>query len=220
MTLHYDGSFESFLCLIYEVYYKKLRPTNIIKQEPKILLIDEIFQIEHNEENILKVLNSLKTKFKQCHLETILNTFMCDREEFELALLEFIIIGFKSQSELNNITNQSIFYIQNLQNKLFRAYHKMCGYLRFEEIEDGTLYAKIENKFNLTPLLGRHFLKRFNNQNYIIHDIKRKIAFVKNGNFANIHTVQSFDMPIFSPNEDKFKNLWKTFFESVAIKSR
>ncbi len=57
--------------------------------------------------------------------------------------------------------------------------HKLTGFIRFEELEDKTLYAKIESKFNVVYFLGRHFLKRFNNQNFIIHDLNRKLAFVK-----------------------------------------
>ena len=31
MILLYDGTFEGFLSLVYEVYYKKLKPTKIYK---------------------------------------------------------------------------------------------------------------------------------------------------------------------------------------------
>ena len=68
--------------------------------------------------------------------------------------------------------------------------------------------------------LGNHFLERFNNQNYIIHDVNRKLAYVKIGDTHQVQEVATFDEPIVSQNEEKFSNLWKTFFTSVAIKSR
>ena len=37
--------------------------------------------------------------------------------------------------------------------------HKLTGFIRFEELEDKTLYAKIESKFNVVYVLGRHFQK-------------------------------------------------------------
>jgi len=68
--------------------------------------------------------------------------------------------------------------------------------------------------------LGKHFLKRFNNQTYIIHDIQRKIAFIKNDDFIGVQEVATFEEPKTSADEQKFSKLWRTFFESVAIESR
>ena len=220
MILVYDKTFEGFLSLVYEVYYKKLSPTSILKTTPNNLVLEEMIIIKTDETKSAKVLNAFQNKFLKKHFETILNVFMCDSVNFELDLLHFIILGFKNQNELSNINHSFVFNIQNLQKELFRQYHKMSGFIRFIELDDGTLYAKIDTKFNLVYFLGKHFLKRFNNQTYIIHDIKRKIAFVKNSSFLGIQNIASFEEPKISQNEEKFSTLWKTFFHSVAIESR
>jgi probable DNA metabolism protein len=137
-----------------------------------------------------------------------------------MELLEYIVLGFKDQKELQNINNTAVFYLQNLQKELFRQNHKMTGFVRFVELEDGVLYARIETKFNVVYFLGKHFLKRFNNQNYIIHDTKRQLAFIKNNSFVGVQSVASYELPTLSSSEEKFQKLWKTFFESVAIESR
>jgi len=220
MIVVYNGSFESFLTLIYEVYYSKLQVTQIKKQMPESLFLEEIIEIQIDKEKYTKVLKALQTKFQKKHFETILNIFMCDSIDFELDLLAFIILGFKDQKELLNINNISVFNIQNLQRELFRFNHKMTGFVRFIELEDGTLYAKIDTKFNVVYFLGKHFLKRFNNQKYIIHDIKRELAFVHNEFVKGVQNVSSFEMPKHSKDEQKFQKLWKTFFDSVSIESR
>jgi probable DNA metabolism protein len=96
----------------------------------------------------------------------------------------------------------------------------MYGFVRFEELDDGTLYAKVENKFNVVHFLAKHFLKRFNNQNFIIHDINRKIAYIKNEHLQGMQEIAEFDIPEYSQNEEKFQNLWKKFFNTVTIESR
>lgn len=176
--------------------------------------------IEYNEEKSYKVLEALKKKFKKKYFESILNTFMCDSVEFEKDLLNYIALGFKDQRELENINNESVFKIINLQKEFFSVYHKMSGFVRFEELDDGTLYAKIDVKFNVLYYLGKHFSKRFNNQKYIIHDIKRKLAFLHNEDYKGIENVSSFKAPTMSKDEEKFQKLWKTFFDSVSIESR
>lgn len=220
MILLYDGTFEGFLSLVYEVYYKKLKPTKIYKTLPNEILFEEILEINSSKESGIKVLNAIKTKFPKEILEKILNIFMCDSKEFEMALLEYIVIGFKDSKQLYNINNSCVFYLNNLEKELFRVTHKLTGFIRFEELEDKTLYAKIESKFNVVYFLGRHFLKRFNNQNFIIHDINRKIAFVKIENDFSVQEVAFFDEPNYSSNEQKFQKLWKSFFSGVTINER
>ena len=220
MILLYDGTFEGFLSLVYEVYYKKLKPTKIYKTLPNEILFEEILEINSSKESGIKVLNAIKTKFPKEILEKILNIFMCDSKEFEMALLEYIVIGFKDSKQLYNINNSCVFYLNNLEKELFRVTHKLTGFIRFEELEDKTLYAKIESKFNVVYFLGKHFLKRFNNQNFIIHDINRKLAFVKMQNDFSVQEVAFFDEPNYSSNEEKFQKLWKSFFSGVTINER
>lgn len=220
MILVYDKTFEGFLTLTYDVYYKKLKVSKILKEYPNILEIEEIKKIKTNENKATKVLEALKNKFPKESLELILNIFMCDSKEFELNLLKFIVLGFKNKDELFNINKQEVFYLQTIEKELFRQVHKMYGFVRFQELDDGTLYARIETKYNLVYFLGRHFLKRLNNQKYIIHDINRKLAFIKNDDFTGIQNVTSFKEPNLSKDEEKFEKLWQTFFKSVTIQER
>ena len=220
MILVYDGTFEGFLSLVYEVYYKKLKPIKIYKTLPNEMIFEEILEINTSKDNAIKVLTAIKTKFPKELIQRILNIFMCDSKEFEMALLEYIIIGFKDFKQLYNINNSCVFYLNSLEKELFRLVHKMYAFIRFEELEDGTLYGKIESKFNVVYFLGKHFLKRFNNQNFIIHDLDRKLAFVKIDEEFSIQEVAYFDEPIFSSNEEKFQKLWKSFFKGVTIKER
>lgn len=220
MILVYDGSFEGFLSLVYDVYYEKLTPIKIYKTLPNEIIFEEIKDIQTSKENSIKVLDAIKSKFPKDIVQKILNIFMCDTREFELNLLEYIIIGFKEAKQLFNINIPCVFYLNNLEKELFKNVHKMYAFIRFEELEDGSLYGKIESKFNLIYFLGKHFLKRFNNQNFIIHDINRKLAFVKIEDNYSIQEVAYFDEPIYSSNEQKFQKLWKSFFSGVTIKER
>lgn len=220
MILIYDKSFEGFLTLVYDVYYEKLKVSEVLKEYPNILILEEIKEIKTDEIKASKVLEALKKNFPKNSFEMILNSFMCDSKEFEIYLLKFIILGFKNKKELFNINNKEVLYLQNLESELFRHVHKMYGFVRFQELDDNTLYAKIETKFNIVYFLGKHFFKRLNNQNFIIHDLKRKLAFIKNDDFLGIQNIASFEEPKLSKDEEKFNRLWHTFFESVSIKER
>lgn len=220
MILVYDESFEGYLSLIYDVYYQKLKPASIYKKLPNEIIFEEIIEIQTEEEKYTKVLNAIKSNLSKQIVQKILNIFMCDSKNFEMDLLEYIILGFKDKQQLLNINNSCVFYLNNIEKELFKNVHKMYAFIRFEELEDNSLYAKLECKFNVLYFLAKHFLKRFNNQNFIIHDINRKLAFIKNGKDFLIQKVAHFDDPTHSINEQKFQKLWKSFFKGVTIEER
>lgn len=220
MILLYDGSFEGFLSLVYEVYYEKLPISSIVKKMPESLLFERFHEIFTDEAKARKVLDAIIKHFTKEQQRTIFNIFLCDTRAHEMALLEYLRIGFKNPKALRNINNPNLFYIQNLEKELLCLVHKMYGFTRFEELEDGTLYAKLETKFNIVPFLGEHFCKRLGNIPFIIHDIKRALAFVKNDELHEIRSIAAFDAPSFSSEEEKFKALWKSFFKAASVESR
>jgi len=220
MIVVYDGSFEGFLSIVYEVYYAKLSIDEIRTQKPHSLFHDDIFEVYTNNQNAKKVFDAIVKNFSKKYLRFVMHIFMCDDANFEIHLLNYIILGFTDQRCLEDINHPSVFFLQNLEKEYFRLYHKMIAFLRFEELEDESLYAKLDVKYNLLSAVASHFSKRFNNQNFIIHDLKRGFAFVHTKAFKGIRTVASYDLPEYSKNELKFKKLWKTFFQSVSIESR
>ena len=220
MLAFYDGSFEGYLSLVHDVYYKKIKLEMIVKVKPESLLFEDFYEVVTDELKSQAVLEALQTKFTKENFERILHIFMCDSKAFEIDLLSYIITGFKSQKELQNINIPYIFTIHAMQKELFHVYHKLSGFLRFEELEDGMLYAKLEAKYNVLYFLGKHFSKRLNNQNYIIHDIKRELVFLHTKDFIGVRNIVDFEIPTHSINEEKFQKLWKTFFASVTIQSR
>ena len=220
MKVIYDGTFEGFLTLVYDVYYTKLRPKEILKHEPEVLLFEPLHTVFTDTIKAQKVLLALKQKFEPEHYQRIFHAFLCDNDAFEMALLDFIVLGFTHQRSLNNITLPSIFKIHCLEKELLRLVHKLYGFTRFEELEDGSLYAKISSKYNVLPFLGEHFKKRLGNHTSYLHDIKRSLAYVKTDSHAFIHTVDSFEAPKFSLEEEQTKALWKTFFQHVSIENR
>lgn len=220
MVLLYDGSFEGFLTLVYEVYYQKIEPKAIYKKSPPNLCFDEIYTIETDIDKAKKVFSSLKKSFSKSHINTIFHIFLCDSQNFEYDLLSFIKLGFKDIKSLSNITLTSIFHIQSLEKEYLRLAHKMYGFVRFEELDTKILYAKIETKFNILMLLGNHFSKRLGDHPFIIHDVKRSLAFVRENNQNHMRIVADFDLPQYSEDEEHFKKLWKTFFNSVSIENR
>ena len=67
-------------------------------------------------------------------------------------------------------------------------------------------------------------MKRFPKQNIILHDQNRNLAFLYNcqnkDDYEIVQVPNHFKVNSFSKEELQFQKLWKTFFETIAIKER
>lgn len=216
----YDGTFEGFLGLIHQSYLLKTIPDAINTREAESNLLDERMWIESDEAIAHKVSASLQQKFPKEALQRIKHAFLCDDSNPERDLLLYIRLGFKSIEHLDDFANPIIYSVHGYERRLLSTLHKMNAYLRFEELEDKTLYARIAPPRNVLPLMGGHFRKRLRGESFIIHDTARSIALLHQEGESRMMSVSSYDIPTLSSEEDKFRSLWKTFFERVAIESR
>lgn len=207
------------MSIVYEYYYNKLSITEIKRGEDRGLGVDS-YRVHSDTFKAKKVYDGLKKRFTPKNLATIVHIFCCDSKNFELELLYFIIKGFSSAKELQNLSDRRIYTIYELEREFFSHIHKLKGFLRFEELSDGTLYAKSAPKFFVLKYLGDHFKKRLGSETFIIHDTLRGFAFLKNQDSDGIFAIDSFETPTLSEDEKCFQNLWKIFFESVSIKER
>ncbi len=216
----YDGSFEGFLTALHRSYTHKCIPENLTNDTTAITLLSECQTIEVDFDLAQKVSKSLREHFPKKILERILHVFLCDDAIRELELLLYIRMGFKDISLLDNLSNVVVYQIEEYQKRLFSTIHKMHAFTRFEILEDGMLYAKIAPPRNVLPLIGKHFVKRFGSERFIIHDIQRGFIVVWDGKALQMHPVLDANDPKLHEDEKHYQGLWQTFFNSVAIESR
>jgi probable DNA metabolism protein len=216
----YDGTFEGFLSLVHESYIHKTIPDRITSDEPPASLLDERLWIETDEAIARRVGASLRERFSKETLQRIKHAFLCDDSAPERDLLLYIRLGFKSPRSLEDFAHPIVYAIHGYERRLLSTLHKMNAYLRFEELEDKTLYARIAPPRNVLPLMGGHFRTRLRGENFILHDTARSIALLHREGESSLVRVESFETPTLSVEEASFRRLWKTFFDSVAIESR
>lgn len=102
--------------------------------------------------------------------------------------------------------------------------HHLLGFLRFQELENGILFARIHPKNDVLPFLGEHFSDRLLQEHFMIYDETRQQAVLHpKGKDFFITDTQSLDKDMlnrFSPEELEYQKLWCGFFESIAIEAR
>lgn len=111
-----------------------------------------------------------------------------------------------------------------LSRSTFNEAHHLLGFLRFQELENGILFAQIHPKNDVLPFLGEHFSDRLPEENFMIYDATRALAVLHtkgNGFFITDTTDLNPEMlSRFSPGELEYRRLWCAFFDSIAIEAR
>lgn len=102
--------------------------------------------------------------------------------------------------------------------------HHLLGFLRFQELENGVLFARIHPKHNVLPFLADHFSDRLPEENFMIYDeTHKKAALHRKGSYFFLTGTEGLDEQMlqrFSTEELEYQKLWCGFFESIAIDAR
>lgn len=220
----YDGSFEGLLNCIYEGFYSSKKPEIIIRKEryqPNLLY--EVINIRTKQENSSKVFTAIKNKIGNKAATNVYYAYLSEIQGSEINIFLYLQLGFKVGADVDlHLYNESVLSICNIYKKVNYEALRMKGFLRFKEISNEVYYASFEPEHNILELILPHFCERFKNQNFVIHDVKRKKAGLYNKKQCIISYLskESYDILNNSQNDDFYQNLWKDYYASTTIKER
>ena len=109
--------------------------------------------------------------------------------------------------------------------------HHYKGFVRFQELKNKTLFAKIEPKHAVLPCIAEHFADRFPQENWIIYDKTHEVFLIhekgKRYYFLQQYMCMKGDSGSaqkiaggFSEEEMDYEALWKGFVQSISVAER
>jgi probable DNA metabolism protein len=224
----YDGSFQGFLTLIYTAFFNKDSDINIISSKKNsVLLFDSIF-IDSDIEKANKVVKKIKLSFSKNSMYNIVGAFLSNQSGIENYIFSYITLGLKYGKLINSkLDENSVLKVLKNSERTYKEAHKIKGLLRFKELSDNSFYAPIFPDNNILPIIYRHFEERFSNQNWVIHDIRRKTCVIYTNKSSVFYdsviaeeSVLGNCISVLSSEELMFQSLWKNYFNSISIKDR
>lgn len=218
----YDGSFEGLLTSIYKSYYRKEIPNKIISSSDyQDNLLVNFVHIDTDEKKAEKVYNSIKEKISNRALENVFYTYLSELKESGTWIYQYLRLGWKVGRKIDSmLTEDIVLNVHKTRRKVGREVHFILGLLRFKELENNIFYAPFEPQYNIVALVAPHFANRLSEQSWVIHDVKRDIGVLYNGNEWIVKDITLKEKPKLSENEIFYQNLWKKYFDSIAIKNR
>ncbi len=220
-----DGSVNGIFTAIYKAWEIGTSKTRIAIGDIERELFCEYIYIDANEELAAKVARTIADKlYGECY-EKIMMAAVSDDIERGECIYRLLIKGFKvGPSIINNLADYHVRRVYELGRRVWKEQHHYLGFVRFREVYNGILAAKIEPKADILELIIEHFSDRLKRENFIILDVKRNKAAVHRAlgaSFITDLTEEELDAYGFEDaSGDEYIDLWNCFFNTIAIEER
>ena len=225
----YDDDFEALASCIYSAWEYSLthkdeqislRKHSSMQQS----IFSEFIYVETDKGKAKKVIDSIKTKLSMQSYHTVYMAFLhC--EDTGNDIYKFLRLAFKHGKDINYMLGEEIVMkLMRLQRAVSNEMNSYIEIVRFNEVADNVFISHIEPKHNILLGLSNHFQSRMPSIDWMIIDSARSLALVhQKERDCYLHKLNSEELKKMSKVNDikePYKKLWKSFFNSIAIKER
>ena len=219
LVYYYDGSFDGFLCCIFDSYAHKEVPTAIYCDEDAFPTLFDSRTVVTDSCHASRVLRRLFRCSPQ-GAQLVQQCFLTCLQEKELHIYRLVAkLLQEGPGFLRNFSDETLYPVAKAVRHLNSEAHLLKGFVRFSEF-GGILGSEIEPKNRVLPLLRAHFCSRYQGETFFIYDrTHREALFYANGK-SIIRPLEAFQMAPPDDAEARYRILWKRFYDTIAIKER
>ncbi len=218
VVFQYDGTYDGFLCCIYESYIHKEFPIAFCSDE-EFWSLYEVRYIPTERPHAQRVLRSI-VKISPDAADLLRRAFLTSLEEKEIRLFAFVQKLYKEGPAFLHNRSDPVYYpIAKALRHMSGELEKLRGFIRFSDY-NGILGGEIEPKNRVLPLLRRHFCDRYANESFFLYDRTHREILLYTKGKSRIFPVDTLQLDTPDEQEIHYRTLWKRFFDTVAIQER
>lgn len=156
-----------------------------------------------------------------------------DRRKAEMVFRAMLEAKKLSRKDLlmEHLGNEAVRAVFGMYRQVANEAHHYKGFVRFRELKNKTLFAKIEPKHAVLPCIAEHFADRFPQENWVIYDKTHEVFLIhekgKRYYFLQQYMCMKGDSGSaqniaggFSEEEMDYEALWKEFVQSISVAER
>jgi len=216
----YDGSFDGLLCCVFESYYQKELPSLIFSHNQMQETLFPVKEIPTDHAKAQRVEDSISSSISWEALRLVRLCYFSIMENRETAILNFLRLGYKVGAPVTNmLANDTVSVITKCAQTVSRESMYYKEFLRFSDY-NGALVAIIEPKNFVLPMIVDHYCDRFPSEQFLIYDETHKYAIIYQNMEASIVPLENLELPEACEKEEKYRTLWKQFYNTIAIEGR
>ncbi len=227
----YDGSFDGLLTAIFDCFADRVVPVDIVNQAAyQASLLDDIHPVQTDIAKAERVIKGLDARSDGKAGKLVYHLYLSELPGMEMHIFRLaqLLVRQNNPNVLDNFANPDVLHSAQVNKMIGREVHRMHAFVRFQKAANGIYYAAISPDFNVIPLIGDHFCRRYADQPWVIFDTTRDYGLYYD--LQDMTFVDAFS-PILSDAmdsiqssvdgmEDGYQQLWKQYFQSVNIKER
>ena len=141
-----------------------------------------------------------------------------------MAIYRFLKLGFRFGAEVIHMhARAEVCRVFEICRNVVNESHSFREFVRFSELENGILLARIKPKNFVLPLMAGHFADRFPEEHFVIIDDNSEMGvFHERGKQWFLAPIdrEAIEHLWNSGRLQEFERLWKTFFKAIAIEQR
>jgi probable DNA metabolism protein len=224
-TYHYDGSFEGFLCAMAECLERQdIHPEFIRGDDSHAAGLFETHTLE--VVTVRGIALEFRKKFivttSQEAFATARYAFHSQKGGIEQLVWRYLALGLEAGGRLATmLAVEPVYSINKIARHVSHEAHKFKGFVRFSEVEEGFLYAKIEPEADILSLIAPHFVDRVGDRSWMIHDLGRNQAAMYDlKSWRLIRDIELAGEPGITDAEHNYAALWQRYFQHHAIAER
>ncbi len=219
MLYIYDGSFDGVMTAVFEIFDFKDKSAMI---QPETQSENMSFYERH------RVITDFRRSFRvQAGLEKLgkgvpermYTAWLSHSEGIEDLMLAAIRLGFKYRvNPFTLLQDERVHALDGIAKKVGSEAHRMLQFVRFVKLGDELYAADIKPEYDVLPMIGNHFHKRFPQSRFMIRDLTHLRAIISSPHGWEITSIQSAQPPL--PQNGEYERMWKKYFEIIAIEQR
>ena len=216
----YDGSYEGLLTCIFESFARKEIPRDIQVEGQAQLSLSPFYRITTDETKAHRVATSFPTKLGYQVTEFFQMAFLTCLTGKEIFMLRFIHKAFShGPCVMDMLADDTVHILTKAIQHMTQEAHLLKGFIRFSDYHS-FLVTVIHPKNFVLPLLQPHFCNRFSREAFLIFDENHHAALFYQHGKAKILPLTELILQAPDEEEQKYRALWRSYYETIAIKAR
>ncbi len=216
-----DSTEDGILSALFESFTMKEKPIAVFSGDFQTQMGCEIKNLSVYPKNCDRVRKAL---LKYGGISLLSKLFFCLRSCDDLK--ETIIFNaaykclFERKDVTQNFADPDMVALYEVHSRISYERHRILGFLRFQKTAGGIWYAHFSPDNDIVDIVAPHFTRRFPKESFVIHDVKRNIMSLYNGNELLTVECNEPTTVYLSQDEEEFQHLWQTYFDAVSIFER
>lgn len=224
-----EDSLESIFTAIFLAYEERRdhMDTCISLTDEPVLFAQDVY-VTADQDRMNKVVRSLYRIFGEKDYMSLCLALASEDQGKAQAVYRTVVDGLSAGRGaghlFDNLANNEVHHAFSLARNAGRELDHLRGFVRFQEMENGVLYARIDPKNNVTAFLMPHFADRLPQENFMIRDGQRRIFAIHPAGkqWYLFYGGEQETEPVFgiSEGEQKYQELFRYFCHKIAIEER